>query len=92
MCGSLLTGDRYSQLNNSQIYRLQIVVKGGAGFEFLTVMSEQALVDEIVAAKAGQRMARIETPNGNAEFANCQFLPEQLTAYVHIAVQRVARA
>lgn len=54
-------------------------------------MTEQALIDEIRVAKVEGRMARIATSDAGAMLATSQFCPGDLSGYMHMAVQRVAR-
>lgn len=54
-------------------------------------MTEQALVDEIIAAKEERRMARISSPTSGAELAASSFDPKDLSGYMHMPVQRIAR-
>lgn len=75
----------------SQLYRLQIALKSGSGFELLCTMSEQALVDEIRDAKKEGRLARIASPSSGADMAASQFDPKDLSGYMHMPVQRIAR-
>lgn len=67
-----------------------MALKSGSGFEFITTTTEQALVDEINAAKAEGRMARIASVEDPSQAA-CAFCPEDLSGYMHIPVNRVAR-
>lgn len=55
-------------------------------------MSEQALVDEITAAKREGRFARVSSPQSGAELAASSFDPKDLSGYMHMPVQRIQRA
>lgn len=70
---------------------MQIALKSGSGFELLTTMPEQALVDEIDKARTDRRFVRIASPNSGAEFAAAAFDPKDLSGYMHMPVQRIAR-
>lgn len=54
-------------------------------------MPEQALVDEIDKARTDRRFVRIASPNSGAEFAAAAFDPKDLSGYMHMPVQRIAR-
>lgn len=72
--------------NSKQLYRLQIALKSGSGFELLTTMDEVQVVHEIEHAVEHGVFAHIATYGTTMPLGSIQFAPGDLSAYMHTPV------